>query len=1103
MKKILLLSGTLLSPTVLLAQPDVMGKYILESHCKIKPANDNYGDDCKNNVKIDIHFTGGIVKTILNEQLNSIPENPFTDYGVKFDSLDAVPGFAPVKMFTTASRNWRRTIGGCGGNGSFNDTDPGSYRERTINFCNNSFYNSDAVRWWNHDLSIKVYPKLVIQDPNGVIDNFLSTDDAVTIKSHYGFRTIDYKWQYSTNGVTYTTLPQYNGMSAITVNAYDILGSGAETYIGNFIQLRQISDCGSYSNIVEYKVLKSAPKLLSHGPAIKTTCYDTDDGEYKLYFDRPLIMAANEYLSFNLIDPVTQQPVATNFLNITQLQAGNTFNLTGLPAGDYELRIIGKYNGIDIYSPTAANPVTFTITRNAPVDFSLVKTDVWCYNGMDGAIAITASGGTLSNYAYQVNNGSWTPFVNTAGNAHTLQDLVAGVYVIKVRDGNQCVAKLQSTDIYGNTVLGIEKELTSTLTAPTDSLSITYTLLQEPTFSGATNGKIVAKVDGGTIFDNNTYWYEWKNAQGQTIPATTQFTTGSFYITLDNVPANTYFLTIRDKHYTNATDKNNCTVVESEIELAQPEPLTAAINVVREISCNVNNTFGNETDLYPYDGQRDESQNGIIKVIAEGGKPFTGTQNGGKPYKYTWKRQNIGGTWDILPGTADSIIQLAEGNYAVNIEDANGIVIGTYVNNVLVQANDVTYYLPQPSKLNLSFDSLAATCAGGDGYAKAHVSGGVPPYAYSWSNGAVTEEINNLVSMPYFVNITDNKGCRIQGTVQVTQPEFVSITENIRPLLCHNASDAAITISVNGGTLPYSYQWNTGATTADLQNLSAGVYTLTLTDGQGCVYNKQYIIENPEEIIIDLGENRTLCIGQALDLDATLLQHPGSDYAWHSGNGFAATTPTVTLSDAGTYIVTATTPQGCIIRDTIAIQRSEVDIDAEFLLTTQAFVNEEVVLVNVSNPKGQSTQWLFDQTGITTVESGDDFIIIKMAEAGAYPISLKQTQGDCYMTFDKTIVVEPNNGMYNPVNTNKGFVKSFTVAPNPSNGNFNVIVELEGNSPVKLRLLNTNGQVANGERSLPEAKVHSANYNIGLQPGVYILVLETPYQVLTKKINIF
>ena len=789
---------------------------------------------------------------------------------------------------------------------------------------------------------------------------------------------------------------------------------------------------------------------------------------------------------------------------ISLLNNDNSFLIEGLSPGEYELKIAGRYgDDKNTYSETTVTPYKFKILKNSPVDFTVSKVDVWCYGGADGEITISATGGTKRGYEYQINDGDWIPFSNDSASTQLIKNLSAGQYKIMVRDSNHCVARVQN--IQNNDVsLGSEKYENVVINAPQSPLTLTYTQTQKPTFYGATNGKIVAMINGGTPFNDNTYWFEWKNEQGVVLPATGQYISSSFYISLENIPAGKYYLTIRDKNYDHATTNQNCTVIEDFVEITQPDPLVATIELIKNISCHVANEYGNETDLNPYDGQRDESQDGVLKVNVTGGTPFTGSANAGKPYKYIWKKQSSSGVWQTLANTDATISLLSDGNYAVNVEDANGIVIGVYQNNTLVTPTDVTYYLKQPEQLQVDFQITPVTCIGNDGTIKAIVTGGTAPYTYSWTTGDTSSQITNAVPMTYFVTIIDARGCTIQGKAEIVAPITLTVEENISPLLCYNAANASIALQVNGSVGPYTYLWNTGETTKDITNLKAGTYQVTITDGQGCNYVYNYTIANPEEFKIDLGPDRTLCFGQTIELDATVYNATIVSYEWKNEQGnIISNSAKLTIDTANQYTVSAITANGCIITDSIEVTYADVEIDAEFLLTTQAFVNQDVILVNVSNPKGQTTDWLVNSSEIKVVNKNDDYITLNFNKIGTYNIALKQTQGDCFMIYNKEIIVEANTNAYNPENTNASFVKEFVVTPNPSNGNFEVKVELERESAIKLRLFTAAGQLAQTEKKSVTATKHLITYNTQLSAGTYILVLETTFQTLTKKIIIY
>lgn len=949
------------------------------------------------------------------------------------------------------------------------------------------------------DLNIKPVIELT---PKNSLQNTLGDKDQLIIPDIEGVNPKYYTWQYKVIGGEWKELGQkFQNKSGLNINASDFL---SESDINKNVDLRVVYKTLSslspnpiyenISNIINFTLRKSLPKLISHTLS-KTTCYNTTDGKIVLQFDRPL--ATGEAITFNILNS-KGQPIQGKLYDISKLEENNTFTINNLAADNYTLNISGKYDNQPSYSPyNTATPFRFTISKNPPVDFSFSKTDVFCHNGKDGEIRLTASGGTGSGYEYELNNnGVWTSFDNN--NQHIIKNLTAGTYVVNVRDSNQCVAKVQQNN--GTEIELKENKNTSiTIAQPSESLKISYPSHSEPTFFGTTNGKIVAKITGGTPLADNSYQFEWKNTQNQVVGTTqTTFSAGAFYITLDHIPADTYFLTIRDKNHASATDKTGCTIINSEFILKQPTPLKAEIQLIRPISCHSENEFGNEKDQNS-DGQRDESQDGILKIIASGGVPFTL----GNPYKYVWKKQKADGSWAVLPFEEDTARGLSDGNYAINIEDANGIILGQYnlTTNSLQKATDVVYRFSQPEKLTLSFEKTDASCRGNDGSLLVTAQGGTPPYRYQWSNGETSPSIQNLLPLPYFVIITDSRGCKVEGNITINQPNALKITENITPLLCHNATDASIEVSVEGGTLPYTYQWSNGANTSRVNNLSSGSYELKITDGQGCSYFKHFTIENPSKFEINIGEDRTLCNEQTYEID-TKINDPQAQYQWYWNNQLLSNNSKIIISRSGTYKAIVRTKNGCEATDEISITTTTAAISAEFLLTTQAYENQEVILVNTSTPKGESTQWIVPNHSLVEVTNqDDDYISLIFKEKGEYQIGIKQTQGECFEVFYKTILVEENNGFFNEKSVNQAFVKEFSVAPNPNNGHFKAKVILEKATPLNFRLYNIAGELMLSQKAVSNTE-HWVDFQTQLAAGTYILVLETPYQQISKKIII-
>jgi len=702
------------------------------------------------------------------------------------------------------------------------------------------------------------------------------------------------------------------------------------------------------------------------------------------------------------------------------------------------------------------------------------KGNAFCYDGNDGWATAIAEGGS-GDYDYKWSNG-----VDIDQNTI----LKKGDYWVIATDEKGCTA-------YAEVFID----------GPDAPLSIKYTEVLNPSFYKATNGKIVVEVTGGTIATDNTYWFEWKNSKGvvQTT-TTTSFSDGIYTITLNGLPEEIYSLTVRDANYNAATNKTSCIVANSVTELDDPNPLEVTFEVIRTISCNVNNEFGNETDANPLDNQRDESQDGILKAHVTGGIQLDASKNNGLPYFYTWKKKQADNSWAVWKNTGDTAEYLSEGTYALNIEDANGIKLGTYVNNVLVKEIDVEKYIPQPDPLKLTFTKFDVGCTtGDDGWAEAHVTGGTAPYTYQWTNGETTPKIENITTNNYFVIVTDAKGCVVQGSIFVGDPNGIFTTETVKDPICYKGNDGSITLNVTGGNLPYSYLWNTGAVTKDLNNLSAGNYEVTITCPDCCVYKKRFVLKDPDPVIVNVGPDRTLCIDQNLDLDASIID-PQAKYSWTSTNGFTSNEAKINVSKAGTYHVKVTTALGCIGEDEIVIKTSQTAISAEFLLSSQAYLDEEVILVNTSDPFGESTDWVVPN-GAKVVEQKEKYITLKFDAVGVYSIGLKQTQGECYAVYTKNIMVEQRGTLPN-TDTASQFIIDFIVTPNPNNGNFKAIVNLENSSAINLRLFSSSGQNTMIQKQESGKKKYEVDFNTSLQSGIYIVVLETGQQTLVKKIII-
>lgn len=262
-------------------------------------------------------------------------------------------------------------------------------------------------------------------------------------------------------------------------------------------------------------------------------------------------------------------------------------------------------------------------------------------------------------------------------------------------------------------------------------------------------------------------------------------------------------------------------------------------------------------------------------------------QEGKEPFVYTWSNGSN-------TATAQN---LKVGNYAVTIKDADG--------NTLT-LNDV---LSGPPPIVITETVVNPTCSGlSNGSIDLEVSGGTGSYSYQWNHGPTTQDQANLPSGLYTVAVTDSLGCSLQKTFMLTNGTLLSSEAVLTQPSC-SGNDGAIDITPIGGTAPYTYRWNTSATTQDLQNIGAGFFRITITDANGCsaVRSQTLQINNtlaPSYIVIP-----TSCLGDnsgAIDLAVSGGTGPYTT-VWTDG----PTTEDRSGLTAGNYQVTVTDATGC------------------------------------------------------------------------------------------------------------------------------------------------------------------------------------------------
>ncbi|WP_271782934.1 T9SS type A sorting domain-containing protein [Aquimarina algiphila] len=988
-----------------------------------------------------------------------------------------------------------------------------------------------------------VTPRVSLQRVGSDIAGY---EDDFRVRASEGFNSSVYRWQYqitnigqAPNGFSWSDIPGVtrNRNLAVTPSSFLPL-----TDIGKEIHIRTFSCTpATPPNTVSFKLRRSAPHIINNDPQ-DVNCYDTEDGSIKLTFDRPLETGDNLNIAVvDLSTPIGTDPVTGATLydlvkpfNTISFDASNSVLLDGLPASilgsGFRIDIIGGYNGLAYFSEAPSHTLTFDIGRPTPVAFigdpgaDANKVDVWCNGGSDGTISLEAIGGVgaAEYYEYLIRNKdeTWTDnWIRFSGQfTHTIENLPANTYYIKLRDANGCVAKIQDTST-GELLLGAEDVKEVIIDEPDFSVSVNVELVKNPSAFGFEDGRIQAIIQGGTAKGDNTYNFEWRDEDNNIVTTTEEFfDSGNYVVALHSIGKGSYTVRITDANYDSATNKEGCTETSDTFVLEEPDPIIVQIDILNPISCNIGNTYDNGEDFNDPLGIPDQFQDGALIATVTGGVPFDKTSGNTtgqcrtafRRYCYRWKK-NVSGVWQDI-AVNDSVIRFQSvGTYALNVEDKNGIVLGTYEEYYpggvdgpreyrLVDAIDSTKYLPQPDALGISFTKTVVTCANGnDAQATVSITGGTPPYTYLWSNGKTTPMINNLIAGTYLVFVEDAKGCQIEGTVVIDQPnglEILPISE-VSPT-CFEGDDGRIEVNIQGGNPPYTTKWNTGSTATSISGLTSGTYLLEVIDAKGCKTFYEKVLIDPDPIVVNLEDRRSLCGNQSLNLDIAI-DDPGAVYSWFSENGFSSSENEVEITQSGRYVATITSSLGCIGIGEIEVEVFDTPIDSDFLITTQAYTNEEVILVNVSEPMGETVEWTVPE-GVEIISQEDGKLVLKFESEGPYDINLRSYQLDCYQDFTKTILVQPAIESPEVFASQGEFIEEFIVYPNPNEGTFKTKISLAEESNIKIKIVNLMSGATMHERIEKNNIDFLLDYSMSLPTGVYLMLLETPKGTETRKL---
>lgn len=347
-------------------------------------------------------------------------------------------------------------------------------------------------------------------------------------------------------------------------------------------------------------------------------------------------------------------------------------------------------------------------------------------------------------------------------------------------------------------------------------------------------------------------------------------------------------------------------------------------------------------------------------------------------------------------------------------EDLTGLNGGTYT--VTVTDNDTNSYIDSFTVIEPAPISIAGTVTppttgtSNDGAIDITVSGGIPPYAFLWSNASITEDISGLGIGGYSITVTDTTGCQATAFFIVDTTASLNLILAVNDVTCTGTNNGSVDLTVIGGVSPYSFLWSNGATTEDINGLAAGTYTVTVTDNASQVASESAVIASnpiyPDPIV---GPITGASSAQSwLVYTYTVPATTGSNFVWTASIGTVQSTASNTASilwnagPNGVVYVSETDANGCSAQDSLAVTILFVGIEQTHENSIVIYPNPTKDQLNVVLPESFSNPILLvrDISGrmVFQTQAHDLNPVIDVNSFGAGVYLLHLTAGETTLT---------------------------------------------------------------------------------------------------------
>ncbi|MBX7181097.1 MAG: gliding motility-associated C-terminal domain-containing protein [Bacteroidia bacterium] len=266
----------------------------------------------------------------------------------------------------------------------------------------------------------------------------------------------------------------------------------------------------------------------------------------------------------------------------------------------------------------------------------------------------------------------------------------------------------------------------------------------------------------------------------------------------------------------------------------------------------------------------------------------------------------------------------AIGNYVVHF--GNGSDGDTFIdgcNNYLNPSYTYTFPVDHIGPTVTLVSVTNSNCTSNTGAVDVSVSGGQPPYTYSWNSNPVqtTQDLSGVGNGTYSLVVTDAIGCTAFYSKTITDLNSPTLTlvQN-SPITCYGQNNGSASVLASGGTPPYIYTWNTTPvlTGSSVNSLGPGAHSVTVTDSQGCSRSLNVTTIQPGPLNIQISKNNTTCGNSIGSINATVSGgiQPYS-YSWNTSP--VQTVPNLTNLPVGIYTLTVRDSNNCVSASTVTI----------------------------------------------------------------------------------------------------------------------------------------------------------------------------------------